>query len=260
MRPAGGAHSGTWRAMTLVADDGASPSPRPTCAPGAHPLGQTGYHRPPAAPEATLCSWPKQLCWADTAVCPSKRSTRGQLHELQQQSISPSSAHVRHRRCWGARTMTRDAQSASRPACAQGGATSVPSDHSATPAISTRAPPILSQPVSFSPAPYCDARQQHAHTPIPQTNLDKPQFAGTQMCRSMCQNPAREVRTSLIPSQQGFAWQNTCAAFSFDLSIDSFYLPLLTCYQLLRTRNRMSMRRSARHTPRRMPKTPGRGQ
>lgn len=42
-----------------------------------------------------------------------------------------------------ARTMTREAQRASRPAWAAGGATSVPSDHSATPASSTRAPPIL---------------------------------------------------------------------------------------------------------------------
>lgn len=39
--------------------------------------------------------------------------------------------------------MTREARSASRPACAAGGATSVPSDHSATPASSTREPPIL---------------------------------------------------------------------------------------------------------------------
>lgn len=141
------------------------------------------------------------------------------------------------------RTMTRDAQSASRPACAHGGAINVPSDHSATPASSTRAPPILSQHVSFSPAPYCDARQHNAYTPIPQTNVDRAQFAGIQTCRSMCQNSAREVRTSLIPSQQGFAWQNTCAASSFGLSTDVVFPCLcLHAVSFQTTRNCMPMR------------------
>lgn len=40
-------------------------------------------------------------------------------------------------------TSTRDAQSAARPSCAAGGAMSVPNDQSATPAMSTLAPPIL---------------------------------------------------------------------------------------------------------------------
>lgn len=40
-------------------------------------------------------------------------------------------------------TKTRVAHSASRLILAAGGAISVPSDHSATPTISTRAPPIL---------------------------------------------------------------------------------------------------------------------
>eukprot|EP00955_Chlamydomonas_euryale_P058090 356968-Chlamydomonas_euryale.AAC.34 len=40
-------------------------------------------------------------------------------------------------------TSTRDAHSASRLICAHGGASSVPTLHSATPALRTLAPPIL---------------------------------------------------------------------------------------------------------------------
>jgi len=103
--------------MTLVAEDGARPSPSPTWRAASRVRAPQQSGR--------LAAAPRRRRWSDAGCT----HARKQLAAAQ--------------RAPGPRTMTREAHSASKPACAAGGATSVPSDHSATPASSTREPPIL---------------------------------------------------------------------------------------------------------------------